>query len=387
LQEIEEINLAIVFLSNQEIYEFKYKKTIYYPVKRKKITFVKKYFNILKGNNLDIVNNNEFIKIINKFSPDIIHIHGTENIFGSILGKVQIPIVISIQGIVSAIYYKYNVASGYIDVNVAKNILYKLLGIKPFIITYKTLKNFASIEKETLKKTKYVIGRTSWDYKCMKTLAPKARYFTNNEILRDVFYKHIWSKPRRKEIIIMSTMGESFYKGLEQVCLTAGLLNSHNNIKIKFIWKIAGLEKEGLLVKATKKTVKCNEIKEIYYMGKLSDQELVKELLKSDIYVNVSHIENSSNSLSEALLLGVPSIATNVGGTSTLIKDGKTGILVPDGDPVSLAAAILELNNNYEKALFLSKNSRQEALKRHNKITIVTELLNIYKSILNEKSN
>ena len=60
-------------------------------------------------------------------------------------------------------------------------------------------------------------------------------------------------------------------------------------------------------------------------------------MLASDLYVSASHIENSPNSVAEAQLIGMPCIATGVGGTATYIEHNISGIIVPPGDPYALA--------------------------------------------------
>jgi glycosyltransferase involved in cell wall biosynthesis len=73
-----------------------------------------------------------------------------------------------------------------------------------------------------------------------------------------------------------------------------------------------------------------------------------------------------------------------VGGVSTLIEDGVEGILVQEGEPFSLAGAIIELVNDYERAKKLGINARIKALKRHQPDEILKSLLNIYDQILYE---
>ena len=50
----------------------------------------------------------------------------------------------------------------------------------------------------------------------------------------------------------------------------------------------------------------------------------------------------------EAMAIGVPVIATNVGGTSELVENGKTGLLVRPSDSHALADAIVWMMDNYE---------------------------------------
>ena len=62
-----------------------------------------------------------------------------------------------------------------------------------------------------------------------------------------------------------------------------------------------------------------------------------------DLYVHPSDTEGFSNALVEAMAHALPVVATRTGGNPEAITDGETGLLVPPGDPASLAEAVLEL--------------------------------------------
>jgi len=84
------------------------------------------------------------------------------------------------------------------------------------------------------------------------------------------------------------------------------------------------------------------------------------------------------------MALGMPVISTNVGGINSMITDKKEGLLVQEGEPYSLASAIVELINNYEAAKLLGINARERSLKRNDPEKILKQLLNIYNTILSE---
>jgi len=63
----------------------------------------------------------------------------------------------------------------------------------------------------------------------------------------------------------------------------------------------------------------------------------------ADLFVLASEHEGRPLAVMEALGLGVPVVATNVGGVPDLVEDGTCGLLVPPGDPDALAGAILDL--------------------------------------------
>jgi len=68
-----------------------------------------------------------------------------------------------------------------------------------------------------------------------------------------------------------------------------------------------------------------------------------------DVVVHPSHSENVGGAV-ESCLLGVPTIATRVGGFPDLIRDGETGWLVPAKEPEVLAATILDVLGNKSEA-------------------------------------
>ena len=119
----------------------------------------------------------------------------------------------------------------------------------------------------------------------------------------------------------------------------------------------------------------------IQLLGIKNANEIVNLLNETRIYVHPSYIDNSPNSLCEAQLLGVPSIATNVGGISSLIENGENGYLVSSNDPYFLAARIIQLLNDRSLLLKISKNAREKAWERHSKEKILNQLIDTYKII------
>jgi glycosyltransferase involved in cell wall biosynthesis len=120
-------------------------------------------------------------------------------------------------------------------------------------------------------------------------------------------------------------------------------------------------------------------------LGRKEVEELVDIILSADIFVHPSHIENSSNAICEAMLLGMPVIATCAGGTATLLEHNKDGMLIQDGDPYAMAGAIIEMKNNSKHSVQMGLNARNKALIRHDPNKIIHNIQKIYKYIINDK--
>lgn len=91
-----------------------------------------------------------------------------------------------------------------------------------------------------------------------------------------------------------------------------------------------------------------------------------------------SHTEALPTSLIEAAACGRAAVATRVGGTSEVIDDGVTGVLVPPGDPTSLAAAVTDLLEDEDRRTAMGSAARQLAEERFDHHRWVRELHALY---------
>ncbi len=377
-----DIELAIAFYSNQQIDEFRQSNTKYYPIPIRDSST--RLNNLIKRMNAEVEPESDiekFVRIVNDFQPSLIHIMGTEKPFGLIQDKIKnIPIVISIQGNFTVYNEKY--FSGLPKNYVKKQTLFKSKVLfKSYIDIYNRFQKKVLREQKILKSAKYIIGRTDWDRRITRVLAPDSIYFHNDEILRKSFYQYSWNNKLKNELILFTTTGTNLYKGLETILKSAIELD---NLNINYKWLIAGISLHDQIVNLIIKSFHIEVSKNIIFLDKLSEKDIVKHLLNVNIYVMASHIENSPNNLCEAMILGLPCIATDVGGTSSLLTNKVEGILIQDGDAFSLTGSILEMYNKYDKAIKYGQKARTRALKRHDPKDIKCDLLNIYNSVIDE---
>ena len=82
---------------------------------------------------------------------------------------------------------------------------------------------------------------------------------------------------------------------------------------------------------------------ELGYLGFVDRSVLARCYSAADLYVHAARAEVQPLSLIEALASGLPAVASAVGGIPDVVRHGETGLLVPPGDPIAMAAAIGQL--------------------------------------------
>lgn len=325
------------------------------------------------------------LAIVNNFKPDVIHVFGSEWCFGLLAERTDVPVVIHMQGSIPP----YN--------NALMPPLYSVLDLIIGMgwnlhmqfnawLGRKKDRSRLAMEERILRAVKYYMGRTEWDKNIVRLYHPDCIYFYCSEALRQSFLQTAltWRPPRNKRFKIVTTGISTFWKGVETILRTAHILKERG---FEFEWVCAG-KMNGLNKKIVEFKEKMRyEDNNVRIAGFLNANELHDLLMSADLYVHTAYIDNSPNAVCEAQYLGMPIIATYVGGIPSLIENGKEGILVPANDPFTLAGKIIELSNDEQACVDIGKASRKRAMDRHNPENIYNDLLNCYKSIIKEEKN
>jgi len=90
--------------------------------------------------------------------------------------------------------------------------------------------------------------------------------------------------------------------------------------------------------------------KDINFLGQKSREQIIEMLSVTDVFVNPSYSEGLPTSVMEAAAIGVPIVATDVGGTREIIEHGKTGWLIREREPSQIAEAVSLLAANKQAA-------------------------------------
>ena len=109
---------------------------------------------------------------------------------------------------------------------------------------------------------------------------------------------------------------------------------------------------------------------------------MAQRLLKANVFISASSMENESNSLSEAKLIGVPCVVSYAGGTASRIEHGVDGFHYQYEESYMLAYYIDRIFSDSELTATISRNAvRQAEIVNNGKMNIAS-LKNIYKDIL-----
>ena len=335
--------------------------------------------------------NRFFIQISNMFNPDIVHIHGTE--FSQGLSYIEAcgseKVVLSIQGLTSvcAKYYNYGLTTS----DLIRNITFRDLFGRTLFHEKKQFAKRGEYEIELLKSVQYIIGRTQWDKAHVWAVNPNAKYYFCNETLRSEFYSGSWKYSSCIPHTIFVSQATYPLKGFHQLLKAMPfVLRVFPDTKI--IVAAGGIRKKdsflhrlhnsGYSLFLSRLIDKLGIANHVVQLGRLDAEQMKKEYLKANVFVSPSSIENSPNSLCEAQILGVPCLASYVGGTMDLIPNDKCGQLYRFEEIEMLAMKICDLFDMSEQ--FDNTEMRKIAEERHNPLENANQLYSIYMEIIKE---
>ena len=317
--------------------------------------------------------------IYEKFQPDVVHIYGSEYPISLAYVKAcgSKNVVLSLQGIPSKYSrYFYSGLS-------AKSVLFH----PSLLFQKKRFDSNNNNEEELLKSIHYFEGRSEWDYSMAWSYNPTLHYYHCSRTLRPSFYENEWNLSDVKRHTIFLSQAQYPIKGLHQVLKAIPYIaRQYNDVKVV----VAGdspMKKDGIhgfikymgygrYIRTLINRLKLQD--RVVFVGNQNEKQICDCYQKAHVFVCPSSIENVPNSLAEAQMLGVPSIASY----ASLVEHGKTGFLYRFEEPEVLAKYICDIFASDNLALSFSKAGRECAIKRHNKTNNIGTLLDMYRDII-----
>ena len=129
----------------------------------------------------------------------------------------------------------------------------------------------------------------------------------------------------------------------------------------------------------------------IVFTGKLVAPELAREYREANVFVLPAIVDHKGDTeglgvvLIEAMELGLPIIASNVGGIPDVVVNNESGILVPEKDPVALADAIKRIESDPQYTARLLEGARNRIAEHFTWDNITRRQIEIYEQLANRK--
>jgi len=286
-------------------------------------------------------------KKINKIHPKIIHAYGTESIYGiSAVSQNKFLALISIQGVITEL------------VKISPSLRFKLISFW---------------ERYTIKRNKNFECRTHFDSSFVKKVNPSAKtYFLNRAINKKFFVKREYST-NHKILFVGSLLP---WKGVDF------LINSFKLVLKKIptssLIIIGDGPQKNLLENLSKKLGISNKIS---FLGIKSSDEISNFHQSCQLFVLPSRNDNSPNALAEAMASGMPVIATDVGGVSSMFENENSGILVPSENKYILSEKIVSLLLDCNECKRLGSNAQLLIKNKSYPEKVADDALKIYNEL------
>jgi glycosyltransferase involved in cell wall biosynthesis len=318
------------------------------------------------------------VDLVRERTPDLIHIHGTERYFGLLPARrmISTPCVISLQGLL--IPYADSFFGGLSPIDVWRSERFIEVATRRGLLwRYRDYREAARREREILAGAKIVLGRTDWDRAHAWSVNPRAEYLHVGEVLRKDFQQAHWDVNQCERHSIIFTNAGDPRRGTET--LLRALMIVRQEFPGAKLRLAGGLGTRYGYDRFLQRMIVDNNLSDsVEYLGRLDAGAMAKELSRCHVFAIASYIENSPNSLCEAMQVGMPCVASYVGGIPNLVDAGRSGLLFPAGDAALLADSILRIFRDDDFAAQIGRVARLEASQRHDPRRVLSQLLSAY---------
>lgn len=340
--------------------------------------------------NVNIIN--DICSIIEKFSPDLIHIWGVESFWGllSARGYINHPVLLEIQGL------RYTCAESFYG-GMSFHDIFSSVCFMDFVVPRRRIdrqqashKAWGKYEKEMLSYHEYISTQSEWVRSAIRPYCnDRVRIFKTKMAVRSAFMESKrWQYRRNNNIQLLSISSTATpYKGVHVVLKAVALLKkNYPTIKLKLVGEYMQdrpyIYKLGYVQFIERTIKKLNLENNVVFAGSLSEVELEAEMQQSSVVIHSSFVETYSLALAESMAVGVPSVISYAGAMSELAQNEISGVYYSPSDYYKCASLIAKLIEDEQFARKISINARELALTRNNTKNVIATQREIYDAIL-----
>lgn len=330
------------------------------------------------------------LAVAESFQPDLIHVHGTEQTYGLLTaeGHLPHPAVVSLQGILRGILPHYFGTLSFRELCRCHGLL-NLAFRQGILFERLRLRRRCDVEARILAGTRHVIGHTLWDRALLREANPGAVYHGYHEALRPTFYLDPEPIPKWDRPTLVATYGGSPLRGTDVLLRALVLVRA----------AVPGVElrlARGEFRRSRRFRDYSTHLDRFILENGLSDAvtllppldagQYALEMRRAHAFVLPSLMENGSNTLLEAMILGTPSVASYVGGATSYVDDGETALCFPAGDHAMLAEQLIRLLRDEALAGRIAARARETTRRRHDPERIAARVMEIYRTVLQDSA-
>lgn len=233
---------------------------------------------------------------------------------------------------------------------------------------------FSPQDKELLRKFRFPENRSSFVYNGFEPVSPAG---TSGTRFRERFASH-------GERLILHVASIKPNKGHDVVLQAMRrIVEQHGSVKYVAIGGTSSLWQS--YADDLQRQAAYTEVSDhVVFLGHVSDEDLADAYDAADVVILPSYSETFPLSVLDAMAREKPIVATNVGGVSHMIVDGKSGLVVPPGDSARLAEAIGYFLSNKDTSRRFGKAARADAYKRFTWSSVIDRYENISIKLVRE---
>lgn len=334
---------------------------------------------------------------LREFGPDVIHVWGTEFPHSLAMAEaarmegMEEKLLVNIQGLCSFIAEHY--AEG-IPYRVCRRYTFRDLIRRDNILDQiQKFRLRGENEVKALQIANHVVGRTAWDEAATAMIRPDRQYHFCSETLRQEFYQDRWSYAACKPHRILASGCYYSVKGFHYV------LEAFAQVLKQYPDAILAVPGHSFLASDLKSRLRRNSYQayladlvkkhglegKIEFLGSMDADQMKQAYLNANVFVLSSTIENSPNTLGEAMVLGMPCVASDVGGVSSLIDHDREGFVYQSTAPYMLSYYIQKVFAMKDRAEAMGSAARDHGLKTHDPAENLARLLEIYGSLSRDR--
>lgn len=320
----------------------------------------------------------EWRKIIEKERPEVIEFWGTEFPFALAALEAcdnRIPSVVYVQGILDSIAKYYISGLTREELKIAKT-LREVIQKNDIRHTQKQYEKRSEYEKQIARLSGHIIVENEWAAAYYKKMLPEINIHYLPLSISESFSNKQWSEENMMPHTIMSPAADYPIKGLHMLLKALAIvkkiypgvklfvpgtpLRKANTLKLK-------LKQRGYDKLISKMLTDLDLTDNVVYTGRLTADEMAEKMSRVNCFTMTSAIENHSTTLKEAMTVGVPCVASYVGGVPEYATNGENCLLYRFEDYEVLAQNICKLFDNKELRTKLSEAAKVQMRKQKEK--------------------